>query len=144
MDQSIRSKLILFLNHLNNYQMKQVILVFAVLFSLQSFAQVSVNGVNINELEHVKYVELVAVGRLLSNKVTISVDYGQARTVFRRQTIRNKDGKSISFNSIIDALNFMENNGWTYVNNYAITAEGNNESHYLLKRKEKTKAENDE
>jgi len=117
--------------------MKRLIFVFAVLFSLQGFAQVSVNGVNINELDDVKYVELVAVNKILSNKVVISVDYGQSRNVFSRQRIRDKNGKSQIFNSTIDALNFMEKNGWTYVNNYAISTEDNNEAHYLMKRKAK-------
>lgn len=99
-------------------------------------AQVVVNDVNINELEHVKYVELLGVQRLLSNKIVVNVDYGQPRRVFREPRIKNGRGRNMKFNSMIDALNFMSMNGWEYVNNHQVHTSDTDEFHFLLRRVE--------
>jgi hypothetical protein len=99
-------------------------------------AQVVVNDVNINELEHVQYVELLGVQRLLSNKIVVNVDYGQPRRIFREPRIKDGRGRNMKFNSMIDALNFMAMNGWEYVNNHQIHTDDTDEFHFLLRRVE--------
>lgn len=83
-----------------------------------------------------KFCLLLAIGKFLSKEVDISIDYGQDSTVFEDTRIRDKNGKIINFNSVIDALNYMESIGWEFVNAYAITIGNQNVYHYLLKAKD--------
>lgn len=101
-------------------------------FSFTS-AQVFVNDVNINEL-NIDYVQLVGQAKFLSLDIIVSVDYGQERKLFKTQMIKDGSGRSYSFNSMVDALNFMAANGWEYVNSYPITTGDQLVYHYLLKR----------
>lgn len=81
------------------------------------------------------YCEILGVARFLSNKVTIVIDFGQL--IRYGQDARYKDqstGKPIIFNSMIDALNFMGNNGWEFVQAYTVTESSQNVYHYLLKK----------
>ncbi len=117
--------------------MKKLFLLFFAVVSHNLYAQVKVEGVDINELGNVKYVEIVGVQKFLSNKLTIAIDYGQKFSWGTDQRIEREDGKPIIFNSMVEALNFMNVNGWEFVNNYIVTI-GNSQNvyHYLLKRKE--------
>ena len=96
---------------------------------------VFVEEVNINKLG-IKYCQIVGARKgIFSLKIIVGVDYGQAIKLFQPQLIRGSDGKSVIFNSMIDALNFMERNGWEYVNNYAIAdGTGGSVYHYLLRK----------
>lgn len=100
-------------------------------------AQVIVDGIDINKVDRIKYCQLVGRLKGLSNKIIVNVDYGQARTFLgKQQSITGRDGKKQAFNSMIDALNFMEENGWSFVQLESITIETNTTFYYLLKRKE--------
>jgi hypothetical protein len=115
-----------------------VVLLCTIIFKPAS-SQVIVNDVNINELPDVQYIQMVAIAKLLSvSKVTITVDYGQPYKMSEDTKISGVDKKPIVFNSNMDALNFLDKNGWEFVNSYPVTsAGGGSVYHYLLKRKEK-------
>lgn len=93
----------------------------------QSHSQVIVDGVNINELEDVKVVQLVVRGNLFSRKVLITVDYGQLIKwgSNRGSVVTDRKGDLMKFNSNIDAVNFLENNGWRL---FDINSTGNPDS----------------
>lgn len=99
---------------------------------LSASAQVYVNDIDINETG-VKYCELLAKQKFLSSKIIVLVDYGQAPE-WKSPKIRDRDGKSYKFETVIGALNFMDANGWEYVNQYALTEGNNHVYHFLLKR----------
>jgi hypothetical protein len=102
-----------------------------------TYSQVLVNGVDINK-EDITYCELVGYSKLLSKKVTVAIDYGQPKKFLgKAQKITDEKGKAISFHGMIAALNFMEKNGWKYVNHYAIGEGGKYVYHFLLKRSPK-------
>lgn len=117
--------------------MKKMIAVMALgLMSFGASAQVEVDGTNINDLD-IQYVELVGQAKLLSlTKIKVFVDYGQEFS-WKAQTIKNAEGKSAAFNSMIDALNFMDANGWEYVSNYLINNNGEMTYKFLLRKKVK-------
>ena len=99
---------------------------FLFLFSNFCFSQVIVDDVNINEKEDVKICRMVAIGNMLSNKVSITIDYGQSVKWSKGKNssvIKDAKGKVKSFNSVIAAINFMENNGWDYYDAYVLTEE---------------------
>jgi len=85
-----------------------------------------------------EYCMILATQKFLSTKVKISVDFGQQvsfwKNTVRAQTLKDENGKAISFNSVIDALNYMSSKGWEFVNAYAITVDNENVLHYVMKR----------
>ncbi|MFZ6014195.1 MAG: hypothetical protein ACOYXT_27885 [Bacteroidota bacterium] len=93
--------------------------------------KVVVDGVNINELKDVEYVQLL--GLFDHGKLVIEVDYGQPLT--ESQIIAAADGHAQTFESMIGALNFMHKNGWEFLNAFEIKGQGQgNVYHFILKR----------
>lgn len=83
-----------------------------------------------------QYCEMTAQAKLFSRKVTVDIDYGEARKwiSFKDTRMKDEEGKIKSFNSVMDALNFMGRNGWKLVNAFLVTESGTNIYHYVLKR----------
>ncbi len=111
---------------------KLVLAAMLAMFSLVGNSQVIVEEVNINDLD-IQYVELVGRGKALSLKMKIIVDYGQEFS-FKSQAIRSASGQKAAFNSMIDALNFMEANGWDFVSNYVVVSDASTTTRYILKK----------
>ena len=110
--------------------MKKVFFALALFFAgtTAAFSQVVVDGVNINNLEEVQMVRMIAQGRFLSSKVSIFIDYGQSVGVGSRQrmeVINPRDDKRVRFNSVMHAVNFLIANGWEYVEAMVLPSEGN-------------------
>ena len=123
--------------------MKKIILsALLALSTIGLYSQVIVDDININELEDVYHCQLVARGRLFSNKVTITIDYGQfiKWSKGKGSIIKGQDGKAKKFNSVMDAINFMAKNGWKYEDAYVVTIDagmGGNQNvyHYTFTKK---------
>jgi hypothetical protein len=67
-----------------------------------------------------QYCQLIATPRLLSNKVTITIDFGEERSFWKDNRLKTYEGAVRKFNTIIDALNFMGKEGWLFVNAYPV------------------------
>jgi hypothetical protein len=93
-----------------------------------------------------QYCEMTAQAKLFSRKVTIDVDNGEERKWISFKDTRVKDelGKVKSFNSVVDALNFLGRSGWKLVNAFLVTESSNNVYHYVLKREFDKSELNDE
>ncbi|WP_298063264.1 hypothetical protein [uncultured Rikenella sp.] len=82
------------------------------------------------------YCELLGVRKLLSAKVTVVVDFGQ--NPHDNSKLVDENGKKITFNSMVDAMNYMGELGWEFEDAYAITlgtgASGQNVYHWLLSK----------
>ncbi|RYZ49033.1 MAG: hypothetical protein EOO14_21255 [Chitinophagaceae bacterium] len=89
---------------------------------------------NAQKLE--QYCEMTAQNKLFSRKVTIDVDYGEERkwVSFKDNRLKDEMGKVKSFNSTVDALNFMGRAGWKLVNAFLVTESSTSVYHYVLKR----------
>ena len=86
-----------------------------------------------------QYCEVVATPRMLSSRVAIEVDYGEERSLWRDNRLKEEGGKLKKFNSVIDALNYMARGGWKLVNAFPVNASNNSNSttytyHYLFKK----------
>jgi hypothetical protein len=83
-----------------------------------------------------QYCKLVATGRMLSNKVTIDVDFGEERKLFSGdKRLRDETtGKLKKFNSTTDALNYMGAQGWSLVNAFPMPAANGEIYHFYFKR----------
>lgn len=83
-----------------------------ILFINSGFTQ-TVNGKPITEL-NVKYIRITESTISFSRKINIYLDYGQLNT--RANTVvLDKDGNKMQFNSLIEVLNFFDENGYEYV-----------------------------
>ena len=83
----------------------------------------------------------VGEARLSSNKVTIDVDYGEERSIWKDNGLKGENGKLQKFNSVIDAINYLGKTGWKLVNAFPVsTSNGPMVYHYVFK-KEFPKAE---
>lgn len=82
------------------------------------------------------YCELVGTQRLLSTKVTITIDFGEHLNLWKDNRVKDEQtGKVKLFNSMVDALNFMGEDGWEFVQAYVVTTGQQNVYHWLLKRR---------
>src|SRR4026209_2691473 len=81
-----------------------------------------------------QYCELVATPRLLSNRVTIAINYGEEKSIWRDTRLKTDEGKLKKFNTVVDALNYMGKDGWIFIN--AFPAQNGNEQiyHYVFKK----------
>lgn len=81
------------------------------------------------------YAQLVGMQKFLSTKVVVSIDFGQQRSFFSSNAITDpKTGKPVEFNSMVDAMNFMGEMGWEFVQAYVVTVSNQSVYHWLLKR----------
>jgi hypothetical protein len=99
----------------------------------------TVNDVPLKDID-VDYVQIIGTPKLLGNKLTIQIDFGQENKLFKARDTQLKDstGKTLTLNSMIDALNFMSKNGYEFVFAYATQVAINSNTftnYYLLKRK---------
>ena len=80
------------------------------------------------------YCEIVGIQKFLNpDKVNVSIDYGQKRKFWADQRIRDENGQVITFNSMVDALNYMGAAGWEFLQAYTVTIGNSNVYHWLLR-----------
>jgi hypothetical protein len=79
------------------------------------------------------YCEIVGQAKFMSTKLNIVVDFGEKLSIWADNRMKDENGKPITFNTMIDALNFMGKRGWQFSQAYAISY-GNSGSvyHYLM------------
>lgn len=100
-----------------------------------SFGQhILVNEVDINN-EDIEFCELRVTAKMLRpTAVKVYVDYGQKWSM-KRQNIMNEGKRVIVFNSSVAALNFMDKNGWDYIEQTVTTStDGQTTYKYLMRR----------
>lgn len=114
-------------------------LIFFFITSIQ--AQVIVEGVNINELDDVTIIRMASAGQAFSKKRIIIIDYGQELKWGDRQgsMIKDRRGDIQKFNSEIAAVNWLENNGWEFMETSTLisgsTASTSSFNYYYFRKK---------
>ena len=90
--------------------MKKLLIICSVSFvSFTTFSQTDTSKIE-------QYCEIIATPRLLSNKVTIDINYGEAKSIWKDNRLKDDEGKLKKFNTVVDALNYMGKDGWIFVN----------------------------
>ena len=112
---------------------KVIILSITLLATYVSFAQTDTSKIE-------QYCQVIATPRLLSNKVTIDIDFGDERSFWSDKRLKTYDGKLKKFNTVIDALNFMGREGWSFMNAYPVN-NGSTEIYHFAFKKLVSKAE---
>lgn len=97
----------------------------------------TVNGIALSEID-AKYVRIVGTSKFLSTKVNVGIEFGQQNKAWNNKDtqIMGEDGKPMTLNSMIDAMNFLDGYGYEFLQAYAITVGQQNVYHYLMKKKE--------
>lgn len=83
------------------------------------------------------YCELRGTGKFMSSKVIVTVDFGQETNIWTsssKQYLVDERGKAKSFNSMVDAMNFMGRLGWNFEQAYIVTSGSQNVYHWLLSK----------
>ena len=106
---------------------KNIILAIVLVVSLNSFSQTDTAKIE-------QYCEVIATPRLLNNKVTLEVNYGEEKSYWRDARLKNDYGKLKKFNTVIDALNYMGKEGWAFVNAYPVNIGDAQVYHYGFKK----------
>jgi hypothetical protein len=106
---------------------KLFIITLFILGSLHLFAQT--DSVKVEQ-----FCQLIATPRLLSNKVTIDIDFGDEKKFWSDTRLRAYDGKVRKFNTIIDAMNFMGKEGWSFINAYPVKFGDSEVFHFAFKK----------
>jgi hypothetical protein len=108
--------------------MKHILFLFAIiLFSLSVTAQTDTSTVE-------RYCMVAATAKFMSTKVTIAIDFGEQINIWKDNRVKDEmTGKAKSFNSVIDALNYMGEQGWKLVNAYLI-GNGPYVYHYVFRK----------
>ena len=87
------------------------------------------------------YCEIISFSRnLFSNKTTVELDFGQAASWWSTERqLANENGEAITFNSVLDAVNYMSKRGWEVVEVYLVQSISKGESgtpqyHWVLSK----------
>ena len=108
--------------------MKKLIITGIIVFtSSLSFSQIDSTKVE-------QYCEVIATPRLLSNKVTIDINYGEQKSIWKDTRLKDDEGKLKKFNTVIDALNYMGKDGWIFVNAFPVLNGTTQIYHYVFKK----------
>ena len=89
-----------------------------------------------NDSTKVIYCEIIGTTTLLSSKLNIQIDMGESKGLFGLNVSYIKDestGLLKRFNSMIDAMNYMGEHGWEFVQAY-VGPTALPGFHYLLKQ----------
>ena len=69
----------------------------------------------------------------MGNSTKVTIDFGQEQRWLSTSILANNNGRALVFNSQIDALNYMEALGWTFIQVYTKTdSNGATRTHWLL------------
>ncbi len=116
--------------------MRKFILLAALGISSNLLFSQTVNDVPLDQIPG-NYVQIVGSGKMFSTKLNIQLDFGQKDNIWssKEHILKDKDGNKLEFNSMVDALNFMDENGYHFETAYTLTdSNGKSIYHFLLKR----------
>lgn len=85
------------------------------------------------QAQNKRYCEILGHGKFLSTKVVVTIDFGQDQ-FFTSNALVDTTGKVISFNSMVDAMNYLAKMGWKFEQAYVVTVNNQNVYHWLLSK----------
>lgn len=106
---------------------KIIVLTMTLLFAVVIHAQADTAKVE-------QYCQLMITQRLLSNKVTIDIDFGDEKSYWKDSRLTTSDGKFKKFNTIIDAMNYMGQAGWIFISAYPVHIGSTEVFHFAFKK----------
>ena len=112
-----------------------LLVVAGIFFGLSAFAQEQ------SAKPYKAYCEIVSSMRnIFSDKTTVELDFGQAANYWSTdRRLVDEAGKSITFNSVLDAVNYMSKRGWVFEQMYIVQSmskgdSGTPEYHWIMSK----------
>jgi len=112
--------------------MKKYLLSAVFLIGMSAFAQ-SINDIPLSTINQ-KYIKVIASIKVSGNKTNLSYDLGQ-KFNSKDIVIKNNDGTTIEFTSVIDALNFFGDFGYEVKTSDVVAGTTSYIYHYILEKK---------
>ena len=81
-----------------------------------------------------EYCQVRAQGKL-NGRVVVSIDFGQQQKVLSRNLFRDAAGQAVEFNSAVDALNWLNAQGWELASTFVVVGDGNSVAYYVMRRR---------
>ena len=114
--------------------MKKLLFILFILGTINQISSQTVNGLPVEDIP-AKYVEIVATSKVFKLfQVTIYLDYGQIGKMneIKKGHLIGDNGKPMSFNGVMGALNVLNQKGFNYISQYTVSSGGSNVYHLLL------------
>jgi|GEM_PF-4050430 len=71
----------------------------------------------------------------LNGRYVVSIDFGQQQKLVSLNLFRDAAGKAIEFNSAMDALNWLNAQGWELASTFVLVDGGDSVAYYVLRRR---------
>ena len=71
----------------------------------------------------------------LNGRYVVSIDYGQRRKLISLNLFRDEQGNAVEFNSAMDALNWLNTQGWELASSFVLVSEGSSAACYVMRRR---------
>jgi hypothetical protein len=114
--------------------MRQLIFIGVIIFLLPVFGNSQVDSLSTSYKERYIYCEMGAIQKPFSQKFNIAVDYGDDPK--KMQVVKDEETEKIKkFFSPLDALNYMAEQGWRFVDLSVFTSAGIQVNKYLLEKR---------
>jgi hypothetical protein len=81
-----------------------------------------------------EYCQVKARPRL-NGRYVISIDYGQRRKLISENLFRNEQGDAVEFNSPMDALNWLNAQGWVLASTFVLVEDKDSVAYYVMRRR---------
>lgn len=117
-----------------NSSCRATFLLFTLMCTFTSLIAQSTTGVPTNS--HYNYCEIIGERRSPIAPIDVTVDYGEP--VKRSKAARaqqEQQGKRIHFDSMAEAMNYLDKEGWEFVQACVESIEGRSYLHWILRKK---------
>lgn len=101
-------------------------------FSILLFLILSTSALIAQENNKFVYCEIFSSMKGMSGKQVYAIDFGQKSELQKDKIYKDEAGKPLIFDSMIDAMNYMAENGWELVQVYVPVEPA---TRYVLKKK---------
>lgn len=115
--------------------MKKLLAAFVLTFSAlpATYAQLAVSAPTMEKRTE-EYCQLKARPKL-NGRYVVSIDYGQQQKLLSENLFRDASGKAVEFRSAIDALNWLNGQGWELLSTFVLVEDGDGVAYYVLRRR---------
>jgi len=81
-----------------------------------------------------RYCEIIVPNGIVF-KSSVVVDFGTEVKWFKSRRLVDENGKTLRFNTVVDAMNYMGDLGWEYQQTYILkSGETTTELHYVMRQ----------
>ncbi|MEY3050885.1 MAG: hypothetical protein RLY31_670 [Bacteroidota bacterium] len=101
-------------------------------------AQVFVNGKDINAMPEIAFCQVISPSTTYLIPARVRIDYGQAQGAIAFDKVTGPDRRPATVHSLAGILNFMDRNGWDFIDNFVSGDAGSGFSYHFLFRKKKS------